>query len=255
MPGIARNRGFFRVIITLGLLVLPSCGGGGGGPPSSSGIGMPVASAGSDQYVTTNSVVTLDGSVSDTSNGDLLSFSWFFISQPAGSLASISNPTAVRATFVPDVEGKYVIALTVKDGINESTEDLVTIIASTVNSAPVAKAGANQNVATGDLVTLDGSGSSDADGDALTYLWSFTSKPVGSRAALSVPTAVRPNFTADADGEYVLKLVVSDGALASAAATVTVTASSVELGTCGQSRSEPECRHRRPGNPRRQRLQ
>ena len=135
--------------------------------------------------------------------------------------------TAVRPNFTADADGDYVLKLVVSDGALASAAATVTVTASSVNSAPVAKAGANQNVATGDLVTLDGSGSSDADGDALTYLWSFTSKPVGSRAALSVPTAVRPNFTADADGDYVLKLVVSDGALASAAATVTVTASTV----------------------------
>jgi len=93
------------------------------------------------------------------------------------------------------------------------------------NTAPLANAGANQSVTTGTVVTLDGSASSDANGDALTYSWSFTSKPAGSNTTLSSTTVVKPTFTADVAGTYVLKLVVNDGKVSSAAATVTVTAS------------------------------
>jgi hypothetical protein len=88
----------------------------------------------------------------------------------------------------------------------------------------VANAGPDRNVATGSLVTLDGSGSSDANGDTLTYGWSFASKPAGSTATLSSATAVNPTFTADMPGAYVLSLVVHDGTVGSAADTVTITA-------------------------------
>ena len=40
-----------------------------------------------------------------------------------------------------------------------------------VNAAPQASAGADQNAAAGDLVVLNGTGSSDADGDSITFLW------------------------------------------------------------------------------------
>jgi len=39
------------------------------------------------------------------------------------------------------------------------------------NSPPVADAGADQTAAVGDLVVLDGTGSSDADMDELVYIW------------------------------------------------------------------------------------
>ena len=99
----------------------------------------------------------------------------------------------------------------------------------TTNSPPVANAGTDQNVATGTLVTLNGSGSSDPWNGCgikskLTYSWSFTSRPVGSAATLSSATVNLPTFTADKGGLYVLSLVVYDGTLNSAADTVTVTA-------------------------------
>ncbi len=104
------------------------------------------------------------------------------------------------------------------------------------NSAPIANAGPDQNVSTGSLVTLDGSGCADADGNTLTYSWLFTSKPAGSTAALSSTTVVKPTFTADKDGSYVLSLVVNDGTVNSVADMVTITAVTlVFLPDTGQS--------------------
>lgn len=91
------------------------------------------------------------------------------------------------------------------------------------NSAPVANAGTAQSVVTSAVVALDGSASNDANGDLLTYSWSFTSKPAGSSAALSSATAAKPTFTADIAGAFVLNLVVNDGKVSSPAVTVTIT--------------------------------
>jgi hypothetical protein len=90
------------------------------------------------------------------------------------------------------------------------------------NSAPVANAGTAQNVVVASLVTLDGSASSDANGDALTYIWAFTSKPAGSTATLSSTTTVKPTFTADVVGTYVFHLTVNDGKLSSNSSTLNV---------------------------------
>jgi subtilisin-like proprotein convertase family protein/agmatine/peptidylarginine deiminase len=90
------------------------------------------------------------------------------------------------------------------------------------NHAPVASAGADQTVLSGAVVTLDGSGSSDADGDALTYAWTQTA---GTAVSLSSATAARPTFTAptvNAATSLTFNLVVSDGDAASSADSVTV---------------------------------
>ena len=93
------------------------------------------------------------------------------------------------------------------------------------NDAPVAKTGPIQNVSIDTLITLDGSASSDPNKDLITYKWEFTSKPAGSGASLVSDTSAKPTFKADIAGTYVIKLVVSDGKLSSAAATATVVAS------------------------------
>ncbi len=95
-----------------------------------------------------------------------------------------------------------------------------------VNQAPVAVAGANQSVLLGAVsVKLNGSGSTDANGDVLTYQWAMVSRPSRSTAALSQATSVEPTFTPDVLGVYLFSLVVSDGKLSSATSLVTVTVS------------------------------
>ncbi len=89
------------------------------------------------------------------------------------------------------------------------------------NNAPVADAGSAQTVNAGDAVSLDGSGSSDPDGDALTYAWTQTSGP---SVTLSGGNSASPGFTAPSgDGTLVFSLTVNDGTAGSAADTVVVT--------------------------------
>lgn len=80
------------------------------------------------------------------------------------------------------------------------------------NSSPIAAAGEDQLVPVGAMVQLDGRGSSDPDGDVLSFRWRFVSVPEGSEASLSISTSRSPRFTADLAGTYEIELVVSDGA-------------------------------------------
>lgn len=91
------------------------------------------------------------------------------------------------------------------------------------NQAPTAAAGPDLDVSVGIGVTLDGTASTDPDGDAITHGWSLTA-PSGSTAALDDETAERPSFTPDVEGAYVASLIVNDGTDDSAPDEVTVTA-------------------------------
>ena len=80
------------------------------------------------------------------------------------------------------------------------------------NQEPTANAGSDQTVNEGDTVSLDGSGSSDPDGDTLTYAWTQTA---GTQVTLDDASSATPSFTAPdvgADGETLtLELTVDDG--------------------------------------------
>src|SRR5215204_6195038 len=80
------------------------------------------------------------------------------------------------------------------------------------NRTPTADAGPDQTAAVGSAVQLDGSASSDPDGNTLTFSWTFASRPDASAATLlSDATAVKPTFVIDRPGSYVVRLVVNDG--------------------------------------------
>jgi hypothetical protein len=81
---------------------------------------------------------------------------------------------------------------------------------------PVANAGASQSGVVGTVLTLDGSASSDANGDALAFQWQISARPAGSTAALSSSVAAKPTFKPDLAGQYVLTLGVNDGKLVNA---------------------------------------
>jgi hypothetical protein len=78
------------------------------------------------------------------------------------------------------------------------------------NLTPVANAGSDQNLASGTTsTTLNGSGSSDPDGDALTYSWSQQS---GQTITISNSAIANPTISGLSDGNaYVLRLTVNDG--------------------------------------------
>ena len=88
------------------------------------------------------------------------------------------------------------------------------------NTAPVANAGEDKNIYLGEQITLDGSSSSDADGDSLSYKWSITSAPSSS---FTLEATANPSFTPSVQGEYVISLIVNDGKDNSESDTVVVT--------------------------------
>jgi hypothetical protein len=75
------------------------------------------------------------------------------------------------------------------------------------------------------LVTLDGSASSDANFDFLTYRWNIITKPTGSTSALSSLSSSKPTFTPDKVGVYVLTLIVNDGKVDSEVVATSITVS------------------------------
>ncbi len=184
----------------------------------------PTADAGPDQAVDEGSVVSLFGGGSFDPDGDSIAYSWM-LSIPVGSSASLTGDQTESPSFTADIPGIYIATLVVSDGADSSTPDSVTITARDVfvNTPPVADAGPDQMVSIGSPVNLNGLGSTDGDGDPLTFQWNLT-VPAGSAAALSDSTSPTPSFTADIAGSYLATLVVNDGIDDSALDGTTVTA-------------------------------
>jgi len=189
----------------------------------------PVANAGADQLVASGTQVALSGSQSKDRDGNPLTYKWAIATKPAASALTstsilqangISKPTA---SFTPDVSGAYAINLIVNDGTVDSPANQVVI---TVNDKPTANAGSAQsNLPRNKLVTLDASGSTDPENDALSYAWTINSKPATATLTLSSSTVQKPTFTPIIAGTYIFDLVVTDavGNVSTNAAQVTIT--------------------------------
>jgi PKD repeat protein len=161
----------------------------------------PVAVAGQDQLVDVGEPVTFNASLTqdDFDPVSALNFTWDFTYE--------GNPVVLygmTATYTFSAGGIYNVLLTVRDSAGLTGTDEVVI---TVNAPPVANAGPDQNVNLGEVVTFNGSQSTD-DLDTiatLNFTWSFT--------YLGLPQnlwGVSPSFLFETPSSFVVTLTVSD---------------------------------------------
>jgi len=143
--------------------------------------------------------------------------SWVYLADENGDnprLVGYQGATSSPGEYGVTLDGTHQLSFVIFDGGGlaggkfrlETTEEFGgTPPPIDTNTAPVADAGADQTLdATGQTtyVTLDGSGSSDADGDALSYSWTLNGSVVSTDASFSTNLA---------DGSYTFTLTVSDG--------------------------------------------
>lgn len=162
--------------------------------------------------------ITLSGSDVETTAGNL---TYTVTTGPAhGTLTG----TGQNLTYAPNLNynGPDSFQFTVTDtgdgssGVLTSTPGSVSITVSPVNDAPVANAGMDQTLeCAGGLttVTLDGSLSSDLDGDTLTYQWTEGTTVLGAGATLNKQLAF---------GTHTVTLKVTDPSGAVSVDTVSV---------------------------------
>ena len=176
---------------------------------------LPTAMAGEDQSTMEGEVVTLDGSASFDSGGRDLTYEWSIASAPENATATISDASGVTTTFTPDVSGNYLLSLVVDSGVNTSAPDVMVLSVGSQNpEAPIAVASQVGSAEDCSNIQLDGSASSDPNGDNLSYFWTLQEKPevsTSSNDSISARDAEMPDFYADVAGEYVFSLAVHDG--------------------------------------------
>jgi hypothetical protein len=153
--------------------------------------------------------------------GTTLTSAWARVQYDLSAYAGHSN---VQIRWTLDTDSSVVYGGWNIDDIRVVATDLNTTCG---NGAPTAAAGPDQSVVSATPVTLDGSASTDPDGDALTYAWTQTAGPT---VTLSDSHAVKPTFTAPtvtATTVLTFSLVVNDSHQNSPADTVNVTVTRV----------------------------
>jgi thermitase len=176
----------------------------------------PIASAGPDQTVRDTGgdgveLVALNGSASSDPDGTIVSYEW---REGSNVLALVASPSVFLSV------GTHSLTLQVTDGQGATGTDSV-VVTVKPNEPPTANAGPDQTVtdAGGDgaeVVILNGSASSDADGSIVGYEWREGTTVIAVGASPSVSLAV---------GTHTLTLRVTDNDGATGTDSVVVTVS------------------------------
>ena len=199
----------------------------------------PVANAGPHQEeVVSGALVTLDGSGSmdpDGLPGETLRYSWEWTSGTGGEV-TLSNPRAAKPTFTANIVAPgttnvyHVFTLTVTDEDGATDTATVRVTIPSLMLTLTADAGDDQEVVSGELVTLDGSASIvDGRVGIAQYSWARTGGTAGATATLSNTKVAKPTFTADtlaegaANVEHIFTLTVTDNNDDTSVDTVTIT--------------------------------
>ena len=201
-----------------------------------------VADAGSRVSGSPGEPFMFDGA---SSTGDALTYAWAVTDGPeAPALIDAETPWPV---LVPASEGVYTLTLTVCDAWGACDQaQTAAVVGSPAsrrralggglsgvafggvkfggfklgdNHAPEADASARRSFGAMSTIKLDGSTSSDPDGDSLRYRWRFVSRPSGSALTnddIQDNTSAQASFTADVDGVWQVQLTVRDHSLADA---------------------------------------
>ena len=132
---------------------------------------------------------------------------------PAGATFRDNGDNTGTFTWMPNFmsAGAYTVTFRADDGHGATNSATTVITVRNVNRPPRSNPGGPYTAFVATPMTFDGSGSSDPDGDPLTYQWTFGDGTTGIGAS--------PAHTYAAIGPYGVALLVSDGAVSDLATT------------------------------------
>ncbi|TRX60127.1 T9SS type B sorting domain-containing protein [Fulvivirga sp. M361] len=166
----------------------------------------PVANAGSDVTIRlpTNSV-NLMGSGSDP-DGSIANYLWTKTSGPSATLAN-ANTTTLSLSGLTEGNYTFELLVTDNDGASGTDEMRLTVLAESINAAPIADAGEDVTlILPEDNVEIIGNGT-DGDGTIVSYRWTQVS---GTVASASNTDQVNLQLIDLTEGIYRFRLTVED---------------------------------------------
>jgi PKD repeat protein len=192
-------------VLVCGLVLLTGCGS------SSPTVQPPVANAGGSYTGTVGTAVSFSGAASTDPQNQTLTYAWNFGDNSTG--------IGVSPTHTYAVAGTYTVSLTATNTSNLS--NTATSKATITPGPPVANAGGPYTGMVGTAVSFSGAGSSDPQGQTLTYAWSFGDSSMG--------TGATPTHTYAAPGTYTVSLTVTNTSNLTATATSKATIAAAAL--------------------------
>lgn len=176
------------------------------------------------QIVKEGAMVTLNGTGSSDYEGAIASYSW---TQAYSQAIPLINANTATTSFVaPPGDNAYYFDLTVTDNQRAHSIDRVAVYVQKVpppNVSPVAQAGPDQTIKQKTTMTLNGSGSSDPDGNIASYRWR---QITGNTVILKNTTSAQATFTAPSTNNPInltFELTVTDNGGVTATDQVVVT--------------------------------
>jgi hypothetical protein len=181
---------------------------------------FPIADAGENQVVLTNTQVQLDGSgsydgMTGSANGLVYNWEVHFSKEPI----SLENSNTATPTFTPAIAGSYTFRLQVSKANNNgsvthySLVRYITVhVVDDLATALVVNMGQPIRVPLGETMKLNGSGSLPEPDDGGIYRWDFINHAaIGSNAQIQSSNNVVATFTPDVIGTYLFRLSVYKG--------------------------------------------
>src|SRR6056300_1465269 len=162
------------------LLLLSGCGGGSGGgdgdnppPISPPANNAPTISVSGSTTYFEGDIVAIDASSSSDSDGTVVAHSWMQTSGQGLGLGSINSALLQFNAPSVDTRTQFTFLLSIRDNGGATTSSSITVTVDPLpNNPPTAIGSAsNTDAIYLDILTLDGSQSTDADGSITSYQW------------------------------------------------------------------------------------
>lgn len=172
-----------------------------------------VVVAQAQQTTDENVEVALDGSGSSDPDDGIVSYLWAQVTELDTTITITNADQAVASFISPQVDeggSSFEFSLTITDNAGQSSSTSCIVNVTWKNMPPVASAGDDQEVNAGDMVQLDSSASTDADGEIVSYFWEQVE---GIDVEEFDSTSATPSFTApysEIDEVLVFNVTVTD---------------------------------------------